>query len=259
MEFRFGLHAIRVNVTAKASLMREVARRFQSGQGFALATLNLDHLVKLRGDRAFREAYGRHEMVTADGNPVVWLARLAGRRVDLIPGADLILPLSQAAAQADVRVGLVGTTEEALDRAATTIGASVPGVRIVSKLAPPMGFDPESPQADAMLDRAVQDGARLIFIAIGAPRQERFAARARARYPDLGLVSIGAGLDFLAGTQRRAPRLVRLLALEWLWRMLGNPRRLAGRYLCCAAILPVHGWRALAQRWRSTEADRAVR
>jgi len=93
-----------------------------------------------------------------------------------------------------------------------------------------------------------ESGAGLVFLALGAPKQERLAARGRALQPELGFVSIGAGLDFLAGSQRRAPRLVRRLALEWLWRAGSDPKRLAGRYARCAAILPGHALRAWRMR-----------
>ena len=78
----------------------------------------------------------------------------------------------------------------------------------------------------------------MCFLALGAPKQEKFAARALRTLGSVGFVSVGAGLDFIAGAQTRAPRLVRSLALEWLWRLLGDPRRLAPRYATCAAIMP---------------------
>ncbi len=85
------------------------------GEGFALATLNLDHLVKLRASGAFRRAYGAQDLVVADGNPIVWLSRLAGRKVELVPGgSDMVLPLAEVAADEGVRVALVGSTEESL-------------------------------------------------------------------------------------------------------------------------------------------------
>ncbi|MGR3465778.1 WecB/TagA/CpsF family glycosyltransferase [Limimaricola sp.] len=250
MEFRLGAQAVRVTVPAREALLSDVGRRLEAREGFALATLNLDHMVKLRRDPGFCDAYDRHELVTADGNPVVWLARLSGQRVDLLPGADLILPLARQAARRGAPLGLIGATEETLIRAGAAIEAAAPGVRIAARIAPPMGFDPESPEADAILDQAVAAGARLIFLAMGAPRQERFAARARLRHPDLALVSIGAGLDFLAGTQKRAPRVIRWLALEWLWRVAHDPVRLAARYASCFAILPGLVMRALHVRLR---------
>ena len=78
----------------------------------------------------------------------------------------------------------------------------------------------------------------LCFVALGAPKQERFAAYGRSIAPSVGFASIGAGLDFVAGHQHRAPLWMRRLALEWLWRMLTNPLRLVPRYAKCFAILP---------------------
>lgn len=91
---------------------------------------------------------------------------------------------------------------------------------------------------------------------MGAPRQERLAALGRELAPQAGFASIGAGLDFLAGTQVRAPEWVRELALEWLWRMLQAPRRLFPRYVACAAIMPAQVVAALRQRPAPPQADR---
>lgn len=227
-------------------LMAEVARRFAAGEGFALATINLDHLVKLRRDPAFAAAYAAQDLVVADGNPVVWLSRLARRPVALVPGSEMVEPLARAAAQAGVPVALVGATPAALAAAAGVLRARVPGLVVAAQIAPPMGFDPDSPDAARVLAQVGASGARLVFLALGAPRQERLAARGRGMLPQVGFASIGAGLDFLAGTQVRAPAWVRAIAMEWLWRMLSNPRRLARRYAECALILPAEAARA----WR---------
>ncbi|NDU99478.1 WecB/TagA/CpsF family glycosyltransferase [Pseudoroseicyclus tamaricis] len=238
---------VAVNVPDMAALETEVSRRLAEGEGFALATLNLDHVVKLRRDASFREAYARHELVTADGNPIVWLSRMAGHGVALIPGSDLILPLCRLAAVAGAPVALLGATETALRGASRRLKEEVPGLEVAARVAPPMGFDPEGHAAEAALQEVAEAGARLVFLALGAPKQERLAARGRRLHPGLGFVSIGAGLDFLAGTQRRAPEFVRELALEWLWRMVNDPRRLARRYVDSAAVLPGLVWRVRRQ------------
>ena len=238
MQFSFPPHRIAVNMPDRTALLAEVGRRLAAGQGFALATINLDHLVKLRRDPVFAAAYAAQDLVVADGNPVVWLSRLARRPVALVPGSELVVPLARQAAQAGVAVALVGSTAPALAAAATALQAQVPGLRVAACIAPPMGFDPDSPQAGALLDELGASGARLVFLALGAPKQERLAARGRVALPQTGFASVGAGLDFLAGTQVRAPVWVRRIAMEWLWRMLSNPRRLARRYAECALILP---------------------
>lgn len=251
MDFAFPPHRIAVNMPDRAALLAEVGRRLAAGEGFALATLNLDHLVKLGRDPGFAAAYAAQDLVVADGNPVVWLSRLAGRPVALVPGSELVVPLAGLAAGAGVPVALVGTTEPALRAAAATLQARVPGLRVACCLAPPMGFDPDSDAAAEVLRQVGTSGARLVFLALGAPRQERLAVRGRAALPGVGFASVGAGLDFLAGTQLRAPVWVRRIAMEWLWRMLTNPRRLARRYAECALILPGQAARALRLRRNS--------
>lgn len=248
MEFRYSDSIIRVNMSDAPALMQEIRQRFRTGRGFALATINLDHLVKLRQEPAFRAAYAAQDLVVADGNPIVWLSKLAAHPVSLVPGSDLVLPLCQLAASENIPIALVGSTDEALTAAAADITAKVPQVRIVARIAPPMGFDAESDAAGDILRQIEASGARLAFLALGAPRQEMLAARGRRETPAVGFASIGAGLDFLAGNQRRAPQWVRRIAMEWAWRMLSAPRRLVPRYARCAAILPAEAVAALRQR-----------
>ena len=248
MQYFVGSETIVVNMATLGQLEAAIRDRWIRGQGFAIATLNLDHLAKLRDDPAFRRAYAAQDLVTADGNPIVWMARAAGKRVNLLPGSDLIQPLTRLAVQSGVPVGLIGSTAESLAQAAGALGQAAPGVKIVAQIAPPMGFDPQSPVADAMLAELDAAGVRLCFVALGAPKQEIFAARGRELTPMIGFASIGAGLDFLSGNQTRAPVWVRRFALEWLWRMVSDPRRLAGRYGRAALILPGHLWASWRQR-----------
>ena len=227
-----------VNTPSKAALLADIEARLEAKQGFAVATLNLDHVVKLHRDPTFRTAYSRHSHVVADGNPIVWLARLAGQETQLVPGSELVDPVAAIAARLDVPVAFLGSTEAALARAADELARRHPGLRVVARISPPMGFDPAGPAADAAFEEIGESGARLCFLALGAPRQEVFAMRAHTVLPQTGFLSIGAGLDFIAGTQTRAPAWVRAVAAEWLWRLATNPRRLGGRYAACLAILP---------------------
>ncbi|MEL6681425.1 MAG: WecB/TagA/CpsF family glycosyltransferase [Pseudomonadota bacterium] len=229
---------IAVNVPSLEGLLADLRDHFADGRGFSLATLNLDHVVKLRDDATFRAAYLAQSHVTADGNPIVWLSRLSRRPVSLLPGSDLIAPLADLAASMDVPVGLLGSTEETLEAAAAALEARHQGLRVVARVAPPMGFDPTGALADKYIAELEAAGVGLCFLALGAPKQELFAAHAMSKTDKIGFVSIGAGLDFIAGTQTRAPKLVRLIAAEWLWRMLTNPRRLAARYASCFGVLP---------------------
>lgn len=237
-----------VKVPSQAALLADLRDHVRRGQGFSVATMNLDHVVKLRRDPSFRRAYAAQTHVTADGRPVVWLMRLAGRPVDLVTGSDLVAPLIALCVEDGVRVAMLGATEMALSQAADQLRADHPGLQITDLLSPPMGFDPEGGAADALIEQLSRSQAQICLLALGAPKQELFAARALRALPDMGFVSVGAGIDFVAGTQIRAPSLVRALALEWLWRLSSDPRRLFARYARCVAILPALVGAAVSMR-----------
>ncbi len=248
MKFGTGAAHIEINVATRATFFSDVTERLTAGTGFALATLNLDHLTKLPIDPAFAEAYRAQDVVVADGRPVVWLSRLAGTPVELMPGSDLILPLCELAAKLALPVALVGSSDAALRGAAAELMESVPGLNVCLTHAPPLGFDPAGEAAAAVLRQVAESGAGLCFVALGAPKQEIFAARGRQIAPHVGFASIGAGLDFICGHQIRAPMFLRTLALEWLWRAMQSPGRMVPRYAKCFAILPGLAMQALRQR-----------
>lgn len=240
--------AIDINMASRPALFAAVRQRLSAKDGFALATINLDHLTKLPVDPAFLTAYKAHDLIVADGRPVVWLSQLARAPVELMPGSDLILPLCQLCAELKVPIAMVGSSDAALSGAAAALQAQVPGLQVAYLHAPAYGFDAQGTAADAIFKELASSGAGLCFIALGAPKQELFAARGRSLAPQVGFASIGAGLDFLAGHQVRAPKIMRMLALEWLWRALQSPRRMFPRYAKCFAILPGLAWHAWRQR-----------
>ncbi len=227
-----------INVANLDHAVKAIAAAASRGDGFAAFTLNLDHLVKLRGCPKFRRAYGEARFVTADGAPVARLAAQQNPEIERTTGADLVVPLAEAAARLELPIYLFGSTEEVLARTARALNNRCSGnLEIVGEGAPPAGFDPEGPEADAAIARIGASGARLCFVALGAPKQEIFAARAVARGSSVGFVCVGAALDFIAGRQARAPRVMQSSGLEWPWRLVGNPRRMASRYALCALLL----------------------
>lgn len=248
MQFRFADgNTVTINSRDAETLLAQVEHRLLQGQGLALATLNVDHLQRLAEDRLFAGAYAAHDLICADGNPIVWLTKLARDPVSLVPGSDLVVPLARLAARHGFALALIGSNDDSLQKAGARLQQLAPGLDIALRHAPGFPFDPDGPEADAIIEKLRQSGARLCLLALGAPRQERFAIRARDAVPGLGLASIGAGLDFLSGHQRRAPLLFRRVKLEWLWRMLSNPRRLAARYARGFTILPAHVVEAVRQ------------
>jgi exopolysaccharide biosynthesis WecB/TagA/CpsF family protein len=201
-------------------------------------TLNLDHVVKMRKDANFRGAYGRAGLITADGFPIVLACRLQGKRVSRVAGSDLIAPIVAEAARSGKSIYLFGSSSQVLNKASRFLHERNAGLTIAGVFSPPQEFDPASEEARRCIEAIGDSGADLCFVALGAPKQELFADRGKSLLPNTSFVCIGAGLDFIAGAQVRAPRWMRDWNLEWLWRAANNPRRLLYRYLLCVAALP---------------------
>lgn len=217
-------------------------------RSLSVFTINLDHVVKLRKGGLFRAAYERAGLVLADGFPIVMAGRLQGRRLTRTTGADLIEPLCEEAARRGLAVAFYGSSFESLAGAARRLTARIPELQIAGVYAPPAGLDVLSEEAAEGLTYIRQSGAAICFVALGAPKQEIFADRCVQHDPGIAFICIGAGLDFLAGSQKRAPKLFQSTGLEWLWRLALAPKRLGHRYLACIRVLPSLFWTAAFAR-----------
>ena len=201
-------------------------------------TLNLDHVVKMRKDAMFRAVYRRAGLITADGFPIVLACRLQGKRLSRVAGSDLIAPISAEAARCGKSIYLFGSSLQVLIKASQLLHERNTGLTIAGVFAPPQGFDPTSEDARRCIATISNSGADLCFVALGAPKQELFADYGKRLLPNVSFVCIGAGLDFIAGVQQRAPHWMQRWGLEWLWRAASDPQRLLYRYLLCMGALP---------------------
>lgn len=229
---------ITINVPSLPDAVSSIVSAAQSGDSFSVCTLNLDHIVKLEQRPEFRAAYRRARFVTADGFPIVVLGRLLGAPIKRTTGADLVEPVCQAAQKKGLSVFLLGSNEATLALTAKRLSEKYKGLEVAGYYAPGQNFDPHSKEADLAIDRIRSSGAKLCFVALGAPRQEVFAARCLDELKGTGMLCIGAALDFIAGSQMRAPSVTQKIGLEWAWRMIQDPRRLAPRYARCVAVVP---------------------
>jgi N-acetylglucosaminyldiphosphoundecaprenol N-acetyl-beta-D-mannosaminyltransferase len=203
----------------------------EAGQGGAVFTPNIDHVVTAEDDPAFRAAYDAADLVLPDGKPLLWAARLLGARLpEKVSGSDLVWPLLERAARRRWRVyllgGAPGVVEDAAARFQRDLGLEIAGVDC-----PQVALDPAPGGDDAVVERVRRAAPHLLLVALGAPKQERFIHRNAGRLGPVVSLGIGASLDFLTGRIRRAPRWMSHAGLEWLHRMAQDPGRLAHRYL----------------------------
>jgi exopolysaccharide biosynthesis WecB/TagA/CpsF family protein len=232
------IDGITINVLSLPEAVSSIVSAAQHGDNFSVCTLNLDHVVQLQQRSDFRAAYRRARFVTADGFPIVVLSRLLGTRVTRTTGADLVEPVCREAQKKGLPIFMLGSNDRTLSITAKRLSKRFRGLEVAGYYAPGQNFDPYSSEADFAIDSIRASGAKLCFVALGAPRQELFAARCLDQLNGTGLLCIGAALDFIAGMQTRAPSLTQKVGLEWAWRMLRDPRRLGPRYARCIAVVP---------------------
>jgi exopolysaccharide biosynthesis WecB/TagA/CpsF family protein len=232
---RFAVPDIRVNIANTREALRAVLDRARARRGYTLFTANLDHLDKLRRDRRFGEAYARADFVTADGWPIVWRMKRRGLSLERTTGADLLEPICRQAAEHALPMYFVGPGAESQAAAINALAERLPDLVIAGREAPRFAGRLEEDAAAAMARRIADSGARLCVISLGAPKQELLADMLLERCPEVGFLCFGAALDFASGHASRAPKWLRGVGLEWLWRLAHAPGRLGGRYLRCAS------------------------
>lgn len=225
-----------------------VVRQSEAKTFSYLVTPNVDHIVQIHGEgnldaaNAFRDA----DFTVCDSRILALLARISGLHLPVVPGSDLTRELLGSLAHG-TRLAVVGG-DEALSAA---LVARYPQVEWMAHY-PPMGVRSNLAARQAIVDFVCESAADIVLFAIGAPQSEitcrEIAQQDRARGTAL---CIGASLEFLTGTKKRAPRWMQRLALEWLFRLLSEPRRLWRRYLVVGPqVLMI--WR----RWHSTASAR---
>ncbi len=221
------------NATA-AELLAALAARPPDAEFAYVVTPNVDHMVRLAEgtgrDRDSAEvwaAYRGAALVLCDSRVLMLLARLRGVLLPVVPGSDLTARLLGDVARPGDRIALIGGNAAML----AALARLYPRLRFHQHV-PPMGLRSNRAAMDEAASFACAMPARFCFIAVGSPQQELLAARIKEKGGAQGIgLCVGASFDFLVGAEPRAPLLVRKLALEWLYRLANNPRRLWRRYL----------------------------
>lgn len=221
------------NVTLAQATDQIIALARSDAKGKLVVTPNVDHIVTMRKDSHMREVFESAALRYADGMPLVWLSRLERGQglIERVTGADLLDSVARAAALKEVSIFLMGGLPGVAERAAERLVAASPQLRIAGTFCPPFGFEHDEDQCHAIADMIRTSGADILFAGVGTPKQEKWLAR---WIDECGVrvgVGVGAAFDFLAGTAKRAPRIIQRTGLEWLWRLAHEPRRLFGRYV----------------------------
>ncbi len=204
-----------------------VFRLLGSEQRGWLCTVNVTILMMMRADAHLQDFVDRAALVVADGQPLVWCAPWFGEILpERVTGVDLVDALCERAAREGKRVYLLGATDEIVSSLAQRLQDRYPNLQVTHA----NGYFAED-EASARADRVKASGAAILLVGMGAPRQENFIEQQWSRL-GVGLaIGVGGSFDVLSGLRARAPAWMQELGLEWLFRLVQEPRRLFPRYL----------------------------
>jgi N-acetylglucosaminyldiphosphoundecaprenol N-acetyl-beta-D-mannosaminyltransferase len=229
---RVSVAGVAVDALTEGEVVAHVMGALRRGQGGHIVTPNVDICRKAARDPVLARLVAAADLAVADGMPLVWAARLLGTPLpERVTGADLMCSLSAAAARHGFPVYLLGGPPGVAERAAATLAERCPELVVAGVSAPPLGFE-TCPEALADLRRSLVTAApRIVFVGLGFPKQDLLIASLRADLPGTWFIGCGAAIAFTAGALPRAPAWMRRAGLEWLFRLMTEPARLARRYL----------------------------
>lgn len=220
---------------------RLVAERIRERRPGFIVTPNVDHVCTCHRDPEFMRLYQDAFLSLADGMPIIWASKLARKPLKAkVSGSDLVNVLSAFAAREGFSIFLLGGAPGVGERAAERLTKQYPGLVVAGTWSPPLGFDTDE-ALNAETVAVVRDAKPDIgFVALGAPRQERWIHRNQEACGVPVMAGIGAGIDFAAGHKRRAPVWMQKSGTEWVYRLAQEPGRLWRRYLIeDAAFFPL--------------------
>ena len=195
-------------------------------------TPNVDQIVRIEHDPYFREICDNAELLLADGHPLLWIANWYKTPIkQKVCGSDLVPILCGVAARKDYSVFLLGAAEGVAAKAAENLKQRYPGLNIAGTYSPPFGFEKDKKEIEKINRMLYKSKADMLFVGMGVPKQDIFIYENMNKYQIPMSFSIGATIDFLAGVQKRAPKWMSKIGMEWLYRLLQDPKRMFKRYI----------------------------
>lgn len=209
----------------------EIDRLIQLNDCKYVVTPNLDHIVLIESDKEFAEIYQKADLVVADGKPLLWISKYLKNPIkEKISGSDLFPRMCDLAAKRGYSIFILGAAEGVADKAARNLVEKNPGLQITGTYSPPIGFEKNKEELEYIQQIITKANPDILAVSLGSPKGEKFIYRHLKCYGVPLGISIGATIDFEAGNVKRAPKWMSNHGLEWLFRIIQDPKRLIKRY-----------------------------
>lgn len=223
---------IRLNNMTADEILDHVDYCIQRRKPCQIVGINVDQALRVLEDRYSKEIFDNAELVFTDGKPIIWMAKGLKRPiVEKVSGPDLMLLLCERAEKKQYKIFLLGCAEGVAANAANQLKIMYPGLQCVGTYSPPFGFEKDPVEMHKIIEMLKNSGADQLFVGMGSPKQDIFIYENMDEYQIPVSYSMGAAIDFIGGSVKRAPKWMSNIGLEWFHRMMQNPKRLVKRYL----------------------------
>lgn len=221
---------VNIAITNMQDTVKLIVEQIDELQGNFICLSNVHTTVMSQKDEEYRNIQNSAFLALPDGSPLSLVQRLRGYRMaEQVAGPDLMAELWKATENTEISHYFYGSTPETIEALEKNLKKEYPGIKIAGMEAPPFRPLTEAEDAEAVA-RINQSGAAIVWVGLGAPKQEKWMYEHRGKVNAL-MLGVGAGFDFHAGTVKRAPAWMRKHYLEWLYRLIQDPKRLWKRYV----------------------------
>jgi N-acetylglucosaminyldiphosphoundecaprenol N-acetyl-beta-D-mannosaminyltransferase len=240
---RVPVLGLQVDLCTYDNAIDKIEQLARAGRGGYVCVANVHVAIEARDDRAFENLVNKGDLVLPDGTPLVWMQRLQGNNeAEQVRGPSLMPMLMKHAETEGLKVGFLGGRPEVLELVARRAADQFPQLQIPFQFSPPFREFSDSEKAE--IRQAINDSnVEILFVGLGCPKQERWMAENR-NHVNAVMIGVGAAFDLYAGNIREAPAAISKLGLEWMFRLVQEPRRLFTRYLL---VNPRFVWHASMQ------------
>lgn len=227
---RYDVLGVPVGETTLKNAIATVSSWIETKSSPRLVTFtNVHMLTEAHADKAFLQILQEMDLNCPDGMPLVWLGKLEGRPVGRVCGPEFMPAFCGATANLGYRHFFYGGGAGVAEKVVEQLTSDSPSIQIAGWHTPP--FRKLEPKEDDLIVQKINDSnADIVWVCLGCPKQEKWMAEHRHKLNVRAMCAVGMAFDTIAGTKKRAPRLLRSYGMEWLYRTCTEPRRLAQRY-----------------------------
>jgi len=221
---------VSVHTTSYQAAVTQITSWAKMKESRYVCVANVHMVMEAYDSQPFMQVVNNADLVTPDGMPLVWMMRRLGAPgQERVYGPQLMIKLIEASAQNSIPIGFYGSSPQVLENLVNRIKKDYHSIEIAYSFSPP--FRPLSDEEEARIVNEINSaGVRILFVGLGCPKQERWMAQHRGKICAI-MIGVGAAFDFYAGAKPQAPVWMQKRGVEWLYRLLQEPRRLWKRYL----------------------------